>query len=101
MTSFLHSSKLQSLQGISNELMRLVFLGVYEEAKFFGVDHLMPQLKTMFSTLQLSPDETPLTRREVINAIIATASTKELRFQGVNLSGADLSKLDLRNINFK
>jgi uncharacterized protein YjbI with pentapeptide repeats len=49
----------------------------------------------------MSLDETPLTRREVVNAIIATASNKELRFQGVNLTGADLSKLDLRNINFK
>ena len=25
----------------------------------------------------------------------------ELRFQGVNMAGADLSKLDLRRINFK
>jgi uncharacterized protein YjbI with pentapeptide repeats len=76
-------------------------LGVYEEAKFFGVDHLMPQLESQLSLSQMSLDETPLTRREVVNAIIATASNKELRFQGVNLTGADLSKLDLRNINFK
>ena len=61
----------------------------------------MPQLEATLSTLQLSPDEAPLSRRDVVNAIIATASNKELRFQGVNLSGADLSKLDLRNINFK
>jgi uncharacterized protein YjbI with pentapeptide repeats len=61
----------------------------------------MPQLESQLSLSQMSLDETPLTRREVVNAIIATASNKELRFQGVNLTGADLSKLDLRNINFK
>ena len=44
----------------------------------------------------------PLTRLDVIKAIMSTsAQTRELRFQGCNLAGANLSKLDLSNINFK
>lgn len=57
---------------------------------------------------ELSSDETKrfkgtasLTRRDVLKAIMTTPVNAELRFQGVNLAGADLSKLDLRNINFK
>jgi hypothetical protein len=36
-----------------------------------------------------------------VNALILTPYTAELRFQGVNLAGSDLSRLDLRYINFK
>lgn len=43
----------------------------------------------------------PLKRRHVVEALITTHYRDELRFQGVSLRGADLSKLDLRNINFK
>ncbi|KAL9871211.1 uncharacterized protein ACN427_007238 [Glossina fuscipes fuscipes] len=43
-----------------------------------------------------SLDNIPLTRREVIKAMIQTSY---LRFQGVNLATADLRKLDFRNIN--
>lgn len=44
----------------------------------------------------------PLTRQDVIRAIMPTsATTPQLRFQGCNLAGANLSKLDLRYINFK
>lgn len=42
-----------------------------------------------------------LTRLDVLRALMATATTSELRFQGVNLVKADLSRLDLRHINFK
>lgn len=42
-----------------------------------------------------------LTRKDVLKAIMSTSNITELRFQGVNLAGADLSRLDLRNINFK
>lgn len=42
-----------------------------------------------------------LTRKDVLKAIMSTPVTSELRFQGVDFVGADLSKLDLRNINFK
>lgn len=42
-----------------------------------------------------------LTRKDVLKAIMSTPMTSELRFQGVDFVGADLSKLDLRHINFK
>lgn len=42
-----------------------------------------------------------LNRMDVVKALIRTPIASELRFQGVNLAGADLNKLDLRNINFK
>lgn len=43
----------------------------------------------------------PLARKDVLKAIMSTPTTSELRFQGVDFCGANLSKLDLRNINFK
>ncbi len=46
-------------------------------------------------------DDPPLTRREIVQATLATPTGRELRFQGVDASGADLSRLDLRSINFK
>ena len=77
----------------------------------------------------LSRDERPLSRRDVVNALLGTSAGgrgeegRELRFQvplnlspltttcnlssqpdylqGTDLSGADLSRLDLRHINFK
>ncbi|KAL3268758.1 hypothetical protein HHI36_007859 [Cryptolaemus montrouzieri] len=72
--------------------------GILQEAKFFGIDSIIPQLENL--RVQKKTD-VPLTRRDVIDALIKTSYTAELRFQGVNLAGADLSKLDLRNINFK
>jgi hypothetical protein len=75
--------------------------GVLEEAKFYGITSLIPELEAMI--IEEIPDSTtaPLTRRDVINAIVKTSCSAELRFQGVNLAGADLSRLDLRHINFK
>ncbi|CAG2108358.1 unnamed protein product, partial [Medioppia subpectinata] len=75
--------------------------GVLEEAKFYGITSLIPELESMI--IEEIPDSTtaPLTRRDVINAIVKTSTTSELRFQGVNLAGADLSRLDLSYINFK
>lgn len=75
--------------------------GVLEEARFFGVESLVPLLKAAIEDEKAPSDQTPLTRRDVINALISTPHTAELRFQGVNLAGADLSRLDLRHINFK
>ena len=75
--------------------------GVLEEAKYFGLDSLLPQLESLVLSNSRSRDELPLTRRDVVEAIIHTPTDRELRFQGVNLSNADLSKLDLRKINFK
>lgn len=43
----------------------------------------------------------PLTRKDVIKVLAQTTTNGQLRFQGVNLAGADMSRLDLRNINFK
>ncbi|XP_045474395.1 BTB/POZ domain-containing protein KCTD9 [Harmonia axyridis] len=71
--------------------------GILQEAKFFGIDSIIPQLEN----LRVQTNDVPLTRRDVIDALIKSPCTSELRFQGVNLAGADLSKLDLRNINFK
>ncbi|KAI5715366.1 hypothetical protein M8J77_014977 [Diaphorina citri] len=75
--------------------------GVLEEARFFGIESLVPQLMEIIMSRERSRDMMPLSRRDVINALILTPITAELRFQGVNLAGSDLSRLDLRNINFK
>lgn len=74
--------------------------GILEEAKFFGIEGLIPHLEHLI-TVTAPMEDVPLTRRDVINAIIQTSHTSELRFQGVNFTGADLSKLDLRHVNFK
>ena len=71
--------------------------GVLEEAQFFGIQQCIPELEEML----LPRDAIPLTRRDVVNALITTPNKSTLRFQGVNLTGADLSYLDLRNVNFK
>ena len=70
---------------------------VLEEARYFGIQSMVDQFENGSETLLA----TALTRKDVITAITSTESSKELRFQGVNLSGADLQMLDLRNINFK
>eukprot|EP00092_Neocalanus_flemingeri_P010129 GFUD01010914.1.p1 GENE.GFUD01010914.1~~GFUD01010914.1.p1 ORF type:complete len:318 (-),score=102.77 GFUD01010914.1:126-1079(-) len=82
--------------------------GVLEEAKYYGIDSIIPKLESMALTHTVPRDEKPLTRRDVVNVLIGTATTnnrdkseQELRFQGTNLEGADLSRLDLRHINFK
>ena len=76
--------------------------GVLEEAQFFGIESLVPQLESMIGNDDRSNDKNqPLTRNDVVHALVRTSPSTELRFQGVNLIGADLSKLDLRNINFK
>lgn len=74
--------------------------GILEEAKFFGIDGLIPHLEHLITVTSPVADA-PLTRRDVVKAIIQTSNESVLRFQGVNLAGADLSKLDLRYINFK
>lgn len=75
--------------------------GVLEEAKFFGIESVIPLLESAMQVGTYSRDTMPLTRRNVVDALITTSHLSELRFQGVNLAGADLSRLDLRNINFK
>lgn len=75
--------------------------GVLEEAQFFGVESLVPQLESMIGDDKSNDKNQPLTRNDVVHVLTRTSPSTELRFQGVNLVGADLSKLDLRNINFK
>lgn len=75
--------------------------GILEEAKFFGIESVIPLLEQIISKESSNRDILPLTRRDVIEALIKSPYSAELRFQGVNLSGSDLSRLDLRNINFK
>lgn len=75
--------------------------GILEEAKFFGIESIIPELEQIIAQNKQTRDTVPLTRRDVIDALIKSPYTAELRFQGVNLSGADLSRLDLRYINFK
>ncbi|XP_050745069.1 BTB/POZ domain-containing protein KCTD9 isoform X2 [Drosophila biarmipes] len=76
-------------------------LGVLEEARFFGIFSLVTHLEERLGQQEAPLGDKPLTRNDVIKAIIQTSVITELRFQGVNLSGADLRKLDFRNINFK
>lgn len=75
--------------------------GILEEAKFFGIESIIPELEHIIFQDKQTRDTLPLTRRDVIDALIKSPYTAELRFQGVNLSGSDLSRLDLRYINFK
>ncbi|VEN41897.1 unnamed protein product [Callosobruchus maculatus] len=75
--------------------------GILEEAKFFGIESIVPTLEHIIAQEKQTRDNLPLTRRDVIDALILSPCTAELRFQGVNLCGADLSRLDLRHINFK
>lgn len=72
-----------------------------EEAKYFGVESLVKLLEPTVELQNSHRDKAPLTSRDVVNALVTTDKGSELRFQGVNLAGADLSHLDLRNINFK
>lgn len=83
-------------------------MGILEEAKFYGFYSLIPQLEAIVlqesllqNTIERSIGLAPLTRKDVVKAIIQTSADTKLRFQGVNMAGADLSKLDLSNINFK
>lgn len=75
--------------------------GILEEARFFGIESIIRILEQIVLQKKTLRDELPLTRRDIIDALIKCPYSAELRFQGVNLAGADLNKLDLRNINFK
>ncbi|XP_026498834.1 BTB/POZ domain-containing protein KCTD9 [Vanessa tameamea] len=76
--------------------------GVLEEAVFYGLDSMIPQLNHLIEeSMCHSGNNQSLTRMDVIRLVIMTPTTSELRFQGVNLAGADLNRLDLRHINFK
>lgn len=55
--------------------------GILEEAKFFGVDSIIPMLEQAINDRRKERDDFPLTRRDIINAIILCPSNTELRFQ--------------------
>jgi len=77
--------------------------GVLEEAQFYGIESVVPLLEAMTheEVSKKKRKQEPLGRNEVIQVLLRSSPTTELRFQGVDLTGADLSKLDLRCINFK
>ncbi|KAL0811364.1 hypothetical protein ABMA28_009774 [Loxostege sticticalis] len=67
-----------------------------------GIDSMIPYLNQLiWEAKSSSGNNQALTRMDVVRSIIMTHINSELRFQGVNLAGADLNRLDLRNINFK
>lgn len=77
-------------------------LGVLAEARFYGIEGAINILTEMADEEELQRSGlVSLTRKDVLKAIMSTPTTSELRFQGGNFVGADLSQLDLRNINFK
>ena len=64
----------------------ICFAGVLEEAKFFGIEELYSQLESLCVTVNRPRDDLSLTRRDVIDVLMATSSSaSEMRFQGVNL----------------
>uniref|UniRef100_H2YXM1 KHA domain-containing protein n=1 Tax=Ciona savignyi TaxID=51511 RepID=H2YXM1_CIOSA len=75
--------------------------GVLEEANFYGLIAAAEEAKILVQEQQMLGYEEPLTRCIVIKALLSSPGKCELRFQGVNFSGADLSLLDLRYVNFK
>ena len=75
--------------------------GVLEEARFFGIVSLVEELEEKIQADEPANDNTPITRREFILRLLGTPSNCELRCQGMNFTGADFSRLDLRYVNFK
>ncbi|XP_035891410.1 BTB/POZ domain-containing protein KCTD9 [Anopheles stephensi] len=69
--------------------------GVLEEARYYGLDGLVSLIQ------DIQQADVSLTRLDFIRTLVASSHTTELRFQGVHLAGINLSKMDLRNINFK
>ena len=62
--------------------------GVLEEAKYFGIQSLVPILEELICNGEKQKDEDlPLTRREIVKILASTECHRELRFQGLNLSG--------------
>lgn len=67
-----------------------------------GIDSMIPHLQQLIEeSTSASSNNQSLTRMDVVRSIILTPTESELRYQGVNLAGADLNRLDLRYINFK
>ncbi|XP_064601347.1 BTB/POZ domain-containing protein KCTD9-like [Liolophura sinensis] len=75
--------------------------GVLEEAKFYGISSLIDELEETIEKDVLPNDDTAINRREMVLKLLAVPTNSELRCQGINFCGINLSKLDLRCINFK
>jgi len=75
--------------------------GVLIEARFYGIMSLVDRLEAKIKEDEPTSDSTPLTRTCLIKKLMSTPPEWELRCQGVNLEGTNLSKLDLRHVNFK
>uniref|UniRef100_A0A2K6P103 BTB/POZ domain-containing protein KCTD9 n=1 Tax=Rhinopithecus roxellana TaxID=61622 RepID=A0A2K6P103_RHIRO len=76
-------------------------LGVLEEARFFGIYSLIEHLEVAIKNSQPLENHSPISQKEFVRFLLATPTKSELRCQGLNFSGADLSRLGLRYINFK
>jgi len=76
-------------------------LGVLVEAKFYGIMSLVDQLEAKIKEDKPASETAPLSRTCLIKKLMSTPPEWELRCQGVNLEGTNLSKLDLRHVNFK
>lgn len=75
--------------------------GVLAEAKFYGINSVVEQLEARIQAEQPRTENTPFDRSFLVSRLIGTPPDWELRCQGINFEGANLSKLDLRHINFK
>jgi len=76
-------------------------VGVLVEARFYGILSLIDRLEAKIKEDEPTSEATPLTRTCLIKKLMSTPPEWELRCQGVNLEGTNLSKLDLRHVNFK
>ena len=62
--------------------------GVLEEAKYFGIQSVIPVLEEIVFNKDKDKDQDlPLSRREVVKILASTECHRELRFQGLNLTG--------------
>ncbi|KAH6942230.1 hypothetical protein HPB50_002023 [Hyalomma asiaticum] len=70
-------------------------LGLIQEARFFGVDSLIPEIERRTQGFRA-----PLDRMGVIRALNSVLN-RRVSFQDEDLTGADLSLLDLHRVDFR
>lgn len=76
--------------------------GVLEEARFFRIESLIPELERISQQYEADAgDAFPLNRNDVVSILGRTSDRSQLSLQGEDLSCADLSGLDLRYIDFR
>eukprot|EP00727_Mastigamoeba_balamuthi_P000021 m51a1_g10015 putative btb poz domain-containing protein kctd9-like (1101) ;mRNA; f:34984-39974 len=73
-------------------------LGVYHEAKFFGLTELQERLAVIVAEQEHTDG---FNRKDFIGILLTSSTNSTLRCQGLNLAGINLSRLDLSNINFR